>query len=235
MPNYRNPYYRNKPRPRGSQYHDDHYAVRGEERVYCRILCCCVTWKRRPYRPPPPEVIAARKSNFRHSDEPKRDRSSKKKQGSRVAPVVYLDDIPAHPRQQKTQKGPAAAGDAYARARRLACYSDFVNGVNGAGDRDNGTAALFAAAHVGDVELMEALIHEGFFLNARGDRNETALIVASRAGHFDAVEFLFDSGADMAAKDVAGRNASDHARFAGHHDLADVLHQYGCPNIEVID
>ena len=37
------------------------------------------------------------------------------------------------------------------------------------------------------------------------------------------------------AADVAGRNAADHARFAGHHDVAEVLHQYGCPSVEVID
>ena len=229
---------RHQSRTNGNDHYE--YVATGRERVYCRILCCCMTWERgpRPYREPPPEIIAARKSNFRHgADEPK-----KKARGSRIAPAVV--DAPDHPRRpsrgRPSSRAPDHArhghgDDPLSRARRLDCYADFVNGVDGDGRRDNGTAALFAASHVGDVELMEALAAAGLFIDAKGQRDETALIVAARAGKLEACEWLFDKGANMAAADVAGRNAADHARFAGHHDVAEVLHQYGCPSVEVID
>ena len=191
---------------------------------YCRFLCFR-RWTPRPYKPPPANVKAAMKTNFRHSG------SAVKEAQPRASRYTVM---PEPPRASRASGG----DDAYARARRLPCYAEYVNGVNGvngAGGKDNGTAALFAACHVGDCALVEALLAAGFFLDARGDRNETALLVAARAGHADVVEFLFDSGIDMTARDVAGRNAADHARFAGHRAVADLLHEYGCPNVEVVD
>ena len=222
-------------------YQQREYVETGRERGYLRIMCCCITWERGPraYREPPPELIAARKSGFRHGADPSPARSSARSttgrssaRGSRVAPAVdVVGQVPDHPRHRR-----AGGDDPLSRARGLACYADFVNGVDGDGKRDNGTAALLAACHVGDVELVEALVNAGLFLNAKaGKRNETALIVAAKAGQFEACDWLFSNGADMTAVDVAGRNAADHARFAGHHELAEVLHQYGCPSVEVID
>lgn len=188
---------------------------------------CWRHWTPRPYKPPPLGILAAKKSNFRHT--------GAKKSKYKVVPQTSSARVHHHHHHHHAARTATDTENAYARARRLPCYGEYVAGVDGAGARDNGAAALFAAAHVGDLALVEALLEAGFFLNARGPRDETALIAAARAGHRDVVEFLFDRGADMTAVDKAGQNAADHARFAGHGGLSEVLHEFGSPNVEVVD
>ncbi|KAJ1463377.1 ankyrin repeat-containing domain protein [Pelagophyceae sp. CCMP2097] len=247
MPKYRNPVPRHL---RGGREHLE------PDRIYCRFLCFCCScpWpgsRRRYHEPVPPELAASRKANFRHATN-----APKAQKAPRAARMVHCDSddyaghthdaasmrssaqaIPNHPRGHPPPHGGRASrsGGAIARARLLECYAGFVSGADGAGLKDDGSAALFAAAHVGDLALVEALLAEGLFLNAKGLRHETALMVAARAGHSDVCEYLFESGADMLANDAANRNAADHARFNGHHELAECLHEYGCPNIELIE
>ena len=74
-----------------------------------------------------------------------------------------------------------------------------MSGVAGDGAADDGTR-LLAAACAGDCALVEALVAEGFFIDARGgQRGETALAVAAAHGHAEVVELLFEAGADLGA------------------------------------
>ena len=116
-------------------------------------------------------------------------------------------------------------GDAWARARALPWYDDYVSGLAGDGvTRDDGAAALLVAAHAGDAVLVEVLLREGFYLEARGGPSgEIALHVAAAHGHSDVVELLFEEGADYRALDAHGSTPAEAARDGEGHSAVSVL------------
>ena len=119
-------------------------------------------------------------------------------------------------------------GDAVRRARALPAYAAYVSGVAGDGAADDGSAALLAAACAGDCALVEALVAEGFFIDARGGpRGETALAVAAAHGHAEVVELLFEAGADLGALDAHGCTPAEAAREHGHGAVAALIDEYG--------
>ena len=86
---------------------------------YCRFLCFR-RWTPRPYKPPPANVAAAMKTNFRHGGSAHKEASQPRASRYRV--------VPEPPRASRASGG----DDAYARARRLPCYAEYVNGVEAA-------------------------------------------------------------------------------------------------------
>ncbi|WP_020406233.1 ankyrin repeat domain-containing protein [Hahella ganghwensis] len=73
----------------------------------------------------------------------------------------------------------------------------------------------FAAARVGDLELMEAFRSSGISLNLRNHKGYTPLMVAAYNGQEVMVDYLLQYGADACAEDKRGNTALMAAVFRG--------------------
>ena len=56
---------------------------------------------------------------------------------------------------------------------------------------------FFAAARVGDVEVLDTFLSAGFPINQRNKQSYTALMVASYSGQIETTQLLLDNGADV--------------------------------------
>ena len=95
----------------------------------------------------------------------------------------------------------------------------------------NGTA-LIAAAHVGHVEIVRALIAAKAPLNHVNNLGWTALLEAvvlgnGGANHTATVEALVKAGADVNIPDRHGTTALGHARTRGYSQIARILERAG--------
>ena len=77
--------------------------------------------------------------------------------------------------------------------------------------------ALFAAAHEGNVETINALIVKGADVNAQDETDgRTALMGAARKGYVDAIKALIAKGADVNITNNIGRTVLMIAAGNGH-------------------
>jgi hypothetical protein len=88
--------------------------------------------------------------------------------------------------------------------------------------------ALIAAAHLGHVEIVRALIAAQAPLDHVNNLGWTALIEAVVLGngdkaHIDTVEALVKAGADVDVKDRQGMTALEHARQRGYSDMIRII------------
>jgi ankyrin repeat protein len=88
--------------------------------------------------------------------------------------------------------------------------------------------ALIAAAHLGHVDIVRALIEAKAPLDHINNLGWTALIEAVVLGnggknHVDTVEALVKAGADVDIKDRHGSTALDHARQRGYAEMVKIL------------
>src|ERR1700730_3230846 len=105
-------------------------------------------------------------------------------------------------------------------------------GNAGAVTSPNDGTALIAAAHLGHVEIVRALIAAKAPLNHVNNLGWTALLEAVVLGnggskHTATVEALVKAGADITLPDRHGTTALNHARMRGYSQMARILEQAG--------
>ncbi|WP_299582234.1 ankyrin repeat domain-containing protein [uncultured Microbulbifer sp.] len=100
------------------------------------------------------------------------------------------------------------------------------------GERDSDVAELaqyyFAAARVGDTEVLREFSEAGFPLDLRNPKGYTALMIATYNGNAGAVNYLLQKGADACAQDRRGNTALMAAIFRGEFSLARTLLKQDC-------
>ena len=80
---------------------------------------------------------------------------------------------------------------------------------------NNGRTPLIAAAQIGFVEGVQALVDAGARLDVGNETGETPLIAAVHARNIELIEVLVSAGADPDRADNAGRTARDYATMPG--------------------
>lgn len=88
------------------------------------------------------------------------------------------------------------------------------------------TARFFAAARLGEFEMLTALLEEGVDVNSYSPQGWTALMMAAVNGHLDAARVLLNYGADLGIQDERGWTAAKLAAHKGHLDVARFLDQH---------
>jgi hypothetical protein len=64
-----------------------------------------------------------------------------------------------------------------------------------------GEHALHKAAELGDTELLETIIENGYYIDEPNWQGQTALHIAAEKGHLEIVKYLVEKGADKESKD----------------------------------
>ena len=80
---------------------------------------------------------------------------------------------------------------------------------------NRGRTPLIAAAQIGFVEGVEALVEAGARLDVGNETGETPLIAAVHARNIELIQVLVNAGADPDRADNAGRTARDYASMPG--------------------
>ncbi len=80
---------------------------------------------------------------------------------------------------------------------------------------NRGRTPLIAAAQIGFVEGVQALVEAGARLDVGNETGETPLIAAVHARNIELIEVLVSAGADPDRADNAGRTARDYATMPG--------------------
>jgi ankyrin repeat protein len=70
-----------------------------------------------------------------------------------------------------------------------------------------GMTALVAAAGMGHLDVVQALLARGADVNGKIGLDNTALMAAAKNGHLDLVQALLAKGADVSAKTTKGETA----------------------------
>ncbi|WP_444908555.1 ankyrin repeat domain-containing protein [Microbulbifer sp. TRSA005] len=92
---------------------------------------------------------------------------------------------------------------------------------------------FFAAARIGDTEVLREFSQAGFPLNTRNSKGYTALMIATYNGRREAVDYLLQRGADACAQDCRGNTALMAAIFRGEFALARTLLKQDCDSQQV--
>ncbi|GAA5445954.1 hypothetical protein Misp06_04161 [Microbulbifer sp. NBRC 101763] len=100
------------------------------------------------------------------------------------------------------------------------------------GNAGSGFAELsryyFAAARVGDTEVLREFSEAGFPLDVRNSKGYTALMIATYNGNAQAVNYLLRKSADACVQDRRGNTALMAAVFRGEFALARTLLKQDC-------
>lgn len=92
--------------------------------------------------------------------------------------------------------------------------------------------SLFAAAKLGDIDVIKAHLDRGTNINARDEGGGSALGLAAIAGQIDAMRYLIAHGADVNATSNDGGVPLHGAAFFGEYDAVELLLTSGAnPNI----
>ncbi|MGA2028420.1 MAG: ankyrin repeat domain-containing protein [Syntrophobacteraceae bacterium] len=102
---------------------------------------------------------------------------------------------------------------------RLIAKGADVNVVN---DKYYNTALMWASFN-GRMEVVQALLKKGAYVNTKNINAYTALMAASEHGHLGIVQALVSNGAEVNAKDNGGWPASWYASYRGHMAVAKFL------------
>ncbi|MDP5208845.1 ankyrin repeat domain-containing protein [Microbulbifer sp. 2205BS26-8] len=99
-------------------------------------------------------------------------------------------------------------------------------------DKDAGFAELsryyFAAARIGDTEVLREFSQAGFPLDLKNPKGYTALMIATYNGNEPAVDYLLERGADACVEDRRGNTALMAAIFRGEFSIARTLLKQDC-------
>ncbi|RSD30561.1 ankyrin repeat domain-containing protein [Vibrio pectenicida] len=87
---------------------------------------------------------------------------------------------------------------------------------------------FFDAARVGDNEVLETFVSQGFPIDQRNNQSYTALMVAAYQGNKDSVRLLLDSGANACLQDKRGNTALMGALIKREISIASDLYQAKC-------
>lgn len=89
-------------------------------------------------------------------------------------------------------------------------------------------ALFFDAARIGDNEVLETFVSQGFPVDQRNNQSYTALMVAAYSGNKDSVRLLLDSGANACLQDKRGNTALMGALIKREVTIAKDLYQAKC-------
>lgn len=90
-----------------------------------------------------------------------------------------------------------------------------------------GVTPISAAAHKGNITIMQILITAGASVNAMNSSGSTALIQASHFGHLSAVKLLIQNAANADFANVKGTTALMRASQEGHVEITKALIESG--------
>lgn len=86
----------------------------------------------------------------------------------------------------------------------------------------------FAAARIGNNEVLETFLNAGFPVNERNNQSYTALMVAAYYGHQSSIELLLQKGASACLQDKRGNTAIMGAVIKGEFSIARYLYTVNC-------
>ncbi|PKF50532.1 ankyrin repeat domain-containing protein [Enterovibrio nigricans] len=109
----------------------------------------------------------------------------------------------------------------------------FSHGVLAADDRleeeyQSLVGLFFDAARMGNTEVLDTFVSQGFPIDQRNNQSYTALMVAAYQGNREAVRLLLDSGANACLQDKRGNTALMGALIKREIGIAKDLYQAGC-------
>ncbi|MYM61217.1 ankyrin repeat domain-containing protein [Vibrio sp. OCN044] len=87
---------------------------------------------------------------------------------------------------------------------------------------------FFDAARIGDNEVLETFVSQGFPVDQRNNQSYTALMVAAYSGNNESVRLLLDSGANACLQDKRGNTALMGALIKREISIASDLYQAKC-------
>ncbi|EAS45408.1 ankyrin repeat domain-containing protein [Photobacterium profundum] len=87
---------------------------------------------------------------------------------------------------------------------------------------------FFAAARVGDIEVLDRFLSAGFPINQRNNQTYTALMVASYSGQKEATQLLLDNSANVCLQDKRGNTAVMGALVKGELSIVRMLYNTPC-------
>ncbi len=100
------------------------------------------------------------------------------------------------------------------------------------GGKQSPDESLFAAAKLGDIDVIKAHLDRGTDINARDEGGGSALGLAAVAGQIDAMRYLIEHGADVNAISNDGGVPLHGAAFFSEYDAVELLLTSGAnPNI----
>ncbi|GAK21396.1 AnkB protein [Vibrio sp. JCM 19052] len=87
---------------------------------------------------------------------------------------------------------------------------------------------FFDAARIGNNEVVDTFVSQGFPIDQRNTQSYTALMVAAYQGHRETVRLLLDSGANACLQDKRGNTALLGALIKREIGIAKDLYQADC-------
>ncbi|AUV89087.1 ankyrin repeat domain-containing protein [Vibrio campbellii] len=87
---------------------------------------------------------------------------------------------------------------------------------------------FFDAARIGNNEVVEAFVSQGFPIDQRNNQSYTALMVAAYQGNRETVRYLLDAGANACLQDKRGNIALMGALIKREVGIARDLYQADC-------
>ena len=87
---------------------------------------------------------------------------------------------------------------------------------------------FFDAARIGNNEVVDTFVSQGFPIDQRNTQSYTALMVAAYQGHRETVRLLLDSGANACLRDKRGNTALMGALIKREIGIAKDLYQADC-------
>ena len=87
---------------------------------------------------------------------------------------------------------------------------------------------FFDAARIGDNEVLETFVSQGFPIDQRNNQSYTALMVAAYGGNKESVSLLLDLGANACLQDKRGNTALMGALIKREVAIAKDLYQADC-------
>ena len=87
---------------------------------------------------------------------------------------------------------------------------------------------FFDAARIGNNEVVDTFVSQGFPIDQRNNQSYTALMVAAYQGHRETVRSLLDSGANACLQDKRGNTALMGALIKREIGIAKDLYQADC-------
>ncbi len=87
---------------------------------------------------------------------------------------------------------------------------------------------FFDAARIGNNEVIDAFVSQGFPVDQRNNQSYTALMVAAYQGNRETVRLLLDSGANACLQDKRGNTALMGALIKREISIAKDLYQAEC-------
>ncbi|AQW61153.1 ankyrin repeat domain-containing protein [Vibrio owensii] len=87
---------------------------------------------------------------------------------------------------------------------------------------------FFDAARIGNNDVVDTFVSQGFPIDQRNNQSYTALMVAAYQGHRETVRLLLDSGANACLQDKRGNTALMGALIKREIGIAKDLYQADC-------